>query len=433
MLWAALMISAVGRERALNNFRAILTFIDQHEHKEQLCDLTLTGIARLDDTLQREVIRLITGMPGVSGALEAMLLFKALPSREHWERNLPSARPNPVHLMEAIGPVLWHQSPEATDCRWFRVMSQAVAGKLHIAPGLKLVDALLAYPDLPDADEGKSGIRAAEIGISNPPGEVDRTWSNLFWQESWENTPCIESVQRYSQPSVDPRVTRPAISLMREQLQEHWQHTHSTTAVDDKHDAVFGMAHYCLRILEEMMSIGIGSSVLGRLGLRTVFEVRVNLTYLLGQNDPELWKRWREYGAGQAKLSSLKFDDLIEPPKYIDIASIDQIASEDIWDEFLTVNIASWSGLDLRAISEKSGLKELYDQYYSWTSGYSHGMWGAVRESGFQVCSNPLHRFHRYPSRLYLRDTVDDVALLVDQVMQCVDDAYPPFGHRLLK
>jgi hypothetical protein len=79
------------------------------------------------------------------------------------------------------------------------------------------------------------------------------------------------------------------------------------------------------------------------------------------------------FGAGQAKLNALRFDDVLEPPKYIDVDNIERIAGEDIWEEFLTINIGSWSGLDLRRLSEKSGLKDTYDKYYSWTSGYVHG------------------------------------------------------------
>ena len=222
------------------------------------------------------------------------------------------------------------------------------------------------------------------------------------------------------------------MAKLRDRLQEHWHRTHHTTAIDPKHDAVFGMAFYSLRILDEMMGIGIGTSILGRLGLRTILEIRINLKYLLDQDNEELWKKWREFGAGQAKLNVLKFDELIDPPKFIDIKTLEQIANEDIWEEFLTVNLASWSGLDLRKLSERTGLKNDYDKHYSWTSGYAHGMWGAVRESCYQTCGNPLHRLHRYPERRPLQDTVDDAAMLVDEIIQHVDEAYPKFEWRLL-
>ena len=431
MLWAALVISAVGREKAIEHFNSLLDFIYLHDRKDQLYDVTITGISRLDEALRNDIIQFIANMPGASDALSSMLLVESLPCRGDWERSLRPYQPDPTHLMEAVGPILWHQSPEATDCRWLMVAAHAVAGKLSIKRGLLVAEDIRAYPDLPSGREG-STIRALEIALSNPPGgAVDRTWPQTFWQTSWDKTPCIESTQRFSLPSIDPKVTRDAVTDLREKLQRHWEQTHVTTGIDARHDAVFGMGWFCIRILEEMLSVGIGTSIHGRLGLRTVLEVFVNLTYLLRKDDPAIWTEWRQYGAGQAKLNSLRFAEVIEPPKYIDTDALDLIASEDIWEEFLTMNVASWSGQDLRTLSQEAGLQDLYDRYYSWTSGYAHGMWGAVRESGFQVCGNPLHRFHRYPTRLFLQDTVDDAAMLVDKIMACIDSAYPTFAHRL--
>ena len=59
-------------------------------------------------------------------------------------------------------------------------------------------------------------------------------------------------------------------------------------------------------------------------------------------------------------------------------------------------------------------------------------MWGPIRESCYQTCGNPLHRLHRYPERRSLQDTVDDAAMLVDEIIQQVDESYPTFERRLL-
>ena len=114
------------------------------------------------------------------------------------------------------------------------------------------------------------------------------------------------------------------------------------------------MAFYSLRILNETMGIGISTSVLARLALRTILETRVNLAYLLKQDDQQLWDKWRRYGAGQAKLNALKFQDLVEPPAYINLESLEAIATEDVWQEFLTVNLGSWNNSDLRRTSDQS-------------------------------------------------------------------------------
>ena len=61
-------------------------------------------------------------------------------------------------------------------------------------------------------------------------------------------------------------------------------------------------------------------------------EVRINLGYLLKEDKVDLWKKWRSFGAGQAKLNALRFDESLEPPEYIGIDSIEQIATEDLWE-----------------------------------------------------------------------------------------------------
>ena len=434
MLWAALIINSLGRDHALIEFRRILNFVGEHQQKDQLHDLTLTGISKIEGKLCSELISQMVQTPRVSQVLSTMLFFDTLPGKEAWQKHLPSFEPDLTLLMNSVGQVLWHQSQEATDCRWIRVMTKGITGKMAVPDNgewHETIDQLHEYPHKYDQRKVRPTIRALE-GLLDISGSPDRTWPRAFWHEGWVKTSCFRPNQRFKLPPPAEIVTRETLSNLREHLEGHWQQTHSTTAMDPKHDAIFGMAFYCLRILDEMMGIGIGNGALGRLGIRTILEVRITLAYMLMNDTPELWKEWREYGSGQAKLNALKFDESIDPPEYIDVDIIESIVSEDIWEELRTINLASWHGLDLRKLSEQASLKDAYDQHYSWTSGYSHGTWGAVREASYQTCLNPLHRLHRYPQRVFLDDTVNDAARLVDEVLQHLDDAYPCFKCRLL-
>ena len=301
MLWAVLVIYALGRDEGLDCFRNVLTFIAEHARKEELSDLTLTGISELDPTLREELIDFITELPGTRGVLASLRLFDALPARDDWEKHLTCRDPDSSMLMGAVGASLWHQTQEATDCRWLRVMTVIMAGKMSFAKHLeKLVDMLFTYPDGYPENEVRPRIRAAELGLDTHQS-LERMWPDAFWKQAWENTECLRSTQRRSKLPSGGLVRRQAISELRVRLEEHWLDTHSSTAIDRKHDAVFGMAFFALRTLEELMGIGVSTSILGRLGLRTILEVRINLGYLLTEDDPELWQKWREYGAGASQ------------------------------------------------------------------------------------------------------------------------------------
>jgi Family of unknown function (DUF5677) len=431
MVWAALLRVELGQERALGLFRRFLNFIIKHPQREELFDLTLTGLSRLPENLRKEVISFIVEPPQAAAALQPLRLFKALPARETWHQALPDLELNIELLMDAVGATLWHQSQESTDCRWLRVMAQVFAGRIRGIPE-ETAKELNGYPNVGDQQKVRPSIRAMEIMPSSlePP---DLTWPNAFWDEGWANTPCLELRQEKPRSSINVALTRQHLRSIVDLLRSHWKATHCTTSIDPRHDGVFGMAFYSLAILEDLFGIGMATSIIGRLGLRTILETHINLRFLIQKGDEMLWKKWRAYGAGQAKLASLKFEDLVEPPKHIDLENLNKIANEDFWEEFVSINMASWSGIDLRRMSEQSASKATYDQHYGWTSGYAHGMWGPIREACFRTCGNPLHRLHRYPDTQSLPDVIYDAASLVDRILIDLDKIFPRFEHRLIE
>lgn len=429
MLWAILIRAIGSQQYAINQFWRVLNFIGGHSKREALSDITHTGIAKLDTSLREEFISMVIEPLEIGSALSTLRLFQGLPAQDIWYKLLPEEPLNLDLLMSAVGATLWHQSQSATDCRWLRVMVQVVSGKFHIPK--EMAEEWFGYPDKGDQRKVRPSIRAAEIapGTIDPP---DLNWAKSFWDEAWRNTPCFRLSNNTEKVVIAQVVTRNRINEIMTALEEHWEHTHVTTEIDTKHDAIFGTTFYSLRLLDELMGLGVGTGIIGRIGLRSILEIHINLRYLLRKDDMALWKKWRTFGAGQAKLNALRFDENLEPPKYIDVESIERIANEDIWEELLTISIGSWSGHNLRKLSENAGLKDTYDKYYSWTSGYVHGTWGPVREACYQTCANPLHRLHRYPERRLLPDTVNDAAELVDEILGDLDKAYPSFPLRIL-
>jgi hypothetical protein len=285
MIWAALIRASVDQDDAIAEFRRILSFIHESPYKEVLHDIRLSGIGKIDPAAQRAFISHILDSDGSSSSLCALKIFTGLPARSVWLELLPDWPPDIELLMVAVGTTLWHQSQEATDCRWVRLMGQLLAGKLHVP--WEVAEEWLEYPYKGDQRSVRPGIRASE-GTENPLVEPDLTWPQAFWDECWRATPCFKITKEgKAGPDLEVVTTRSRVDEVHSALLGHWHNTHSTTAIDAKHDAMFGMAFYCLSLFNELLAVGNRTGLVGRLALRTLLEVRITLRYLLTNNDSE--------------------------------------------------------------------------------------------------------------------------------------------------
>ena len=164
------------------------------------------------------------------------------------------------------------------------------------------------------------------------------------------------------------------------------------------------------------------------MGLRSMAEVVVTFSYLLKKEDAAMWSTYRNYGTGVAKLAFLKLEQTIgDAPSFVDANTLEEIANEDVWQEFVNVNLGHWANQNVRDLAIEGGTKDIYDAYYDWTSTYSHGQWGAVRDSNFITCHNPLHRLHRIPRPLHrlLPSVVPDAVKLANRSVDLLEQAYP--------
>jgi hypothetical protein len=131
MLWSALLIAALGRERALEKFRAIAALIPQLPAGKRLVQPTLSSLAALEEGTLHRFLSKICSDDETKDALRPLLHFDDLPAKEYWAKAIdqsPAIR-DWESLQAAVLPVLDHQSQEATDCRWLRVLFQTLSGQ----------------------------------------------------------------------------------------------------------------------------------------------------------------------------------------------------------------------------------------------------------------------------------------------------------------
>jgi len=434
-LWCALLITHLPRDLALEVFRRVAKLTEGKFEAKKPLDVGHSGLAELAPELAVTIIELICSAPGAREVLRPLLLLESLPLCESWARAIHD---EPVDgdwdvLRLAVAHVFDHQSQEATDCRWLRVLVMLVSGQLKL-PTMEMIRQIAYYPTEGDQRQVRPFIRASEISFANAPGSTTQSWPTTFWDQCWRDTPCLPTQLQPSTPVGHGGTTVQQVDVVADALSAHFASTATTTTVDAKHEAVFGIAGYGLSVLRELLRIGASTSVLARLGLRGLLEMWITLAYLTKKDSATLWAEYRAYGVGQTKLAFLKLDDAdAQKVGFVNAEELNAIANEDRSAEFVAINLGHWDGSNLRKMSEQADVKSAYDSFYPWTSAYMHANWGAVRATSFDLCLNALHRAHRVlrTTPAPLNDVVVDACDLVDRLLEVVDTYYPGFSQRV--
>ncbi|MEW9573033.1 DUF5677 domain-containing protein [Rhodanobacter sp. Si-c] len=365
--------------------------------------------------------------------MRPLLLFKSLPSIKRWEaalQNVPSDEDGAA-LAEAIAKCLDHQSQQSTDIRWLTLVFKIGMGRAQF-PG-EMINDLRKYMELESEAEEmrviRPSIRAAEMAfrmISPSADDVESPWCKSFWQESLQKSDCIPDERGADVLPVDMERLQSAWFEKQYELVERFLRLQSTTGLDARIDAVFGIALFAGNVLLEVMVGSNRTGISGRLLLRSLTECRITLAFLAAKDDAALWMRYRSYGVGQAKLALLKFDELDKCPKFLSEESLAVVANEDASEEFVAVDLGHWCNADLRKMAEFADVKDEYDAFYGWSSTFVHGGWAAVRDASLAVCMNPLHRLHRVPRGVQrrLEDVLEDAIFLFNRICAQVDGIY---------
>lgn len=450
MLWAILVVSNLERDKALDFFRYIGNFVCTNQ---DFSDVTLTGIGKLSP---ENAILFLNYMFDWSEKIPIILrplrLYSEIPAFDIWNELLEESVPNEDwdKLSNAVQKTFFHQSQEATDCQWIKILCLIRGGKITIPSNMgEILKEIIEYPHYGDIKRAMPTIRAMELalrGMETAWSDGDLTWAKKFWEHNYTCTDCIpEEIynqkikirqEEFSKELSDARkhfvdeTTR-----VRNALTTHFFESVGDTRVIPRHETSFGLALYGLIIFTEIIFYSVSSSITGRVALRLLIEVYITFEYLLKkeQESTEIWDDFHNYGTGQTKLIYLKLKELTQQSKCIELDELYLIVNEDKFVEFIAINLGQWGNSDLRKMSEYAGIKEIYDLYYNYTSGFVHGTRGAIRESVYQKCLNPLHKYHRIPQfNLPLMPSVTlDSTEVVNKILECLNTAYPSFDSRI--
>lgn len=434
MLWATIFVGNLERENALQLLREICGSAAEVLKDIDGAQLGHNYLATLPYDKFEEIFIPMKKNDQAYELGAGIAIVTSLPDHSHWQRFFPKTK-NPNSLMVGVASCLDHQSQEATDVRWAKTYFMICCRRVHAPPDF--MEQVVKYPNHGDMRKVRPSIRAFEMSIRNiesgteRPADVPEPQPKKFWDEMMNSTPCL--IPKRAPLETSPiELTRKSIQTTMSDLCDHFMSNTTTTSVDPRLDGAFGIAINMLTLAQEMCSSPSNNFASGRIVLRTIVENYITLKYLSLKDDESIWMQYRNYGSGQTALAFLKNTFAEEMPDSIDMDRLETLANEDAWFETKDIAVGNWAKLDLRKMSTEAGVKELYDAYYDWTSGFVHGHWGAVRDSSFTVCMNPLHRLHRVPAPgNQMPPVLTDCCKISNRGLDEIAKLFPPFKARI--
>jgi hypothetical protein len=441
VLWQAIVRSAVPQEQALAIFRKVASSFS-YDKTDSAPFPTHSLLSTLTDEQFDLSLAPVLEDATLIRHLGALLLFESLPDRHHWLRHTKQSDSSFETLARSVTTCFDHQSQEATDIRWFTILCILRKGRITFGLGeernAEKLRELLEYPDYGDQHFVRPSIRAMEIMFRKDESGRSTAWCKAFWDECFAKTNCFpgERFRREQENKVvdfDPTRMLTRIEEIYGELSLHFDETQSGSSIDSKHDAAFGFTFYGLYLAYEALATEAYRRAIGHVVVRVISELVIALGWLLAKDEKGLWDKYRRHGTGQIKLNLLKMLERDDLPAFLDLKFYEMLINEDYWHEYLEIDIGHFAGTDLRKMSEQAGLKEIYDKYYSTTSPFVHGSWGAVRMVTFDSCLNPLHRFHRIPAppNMLFDPAFVDLKKLMNVMLDMLEKAYPAFKLRI--
>jgi hypothetical protein len=312
-------------------------------------------------------------------------------------------------LSKAVKMYTPHQANEATDLRFLALGILLFSGRLHLPLDSPLANAFKEYPYTDHKDE-KMRMYRPSIRATEGSGFLEKNiaFCNKFWRDLGMITSCNPMGIQFDKNQDD---FKELISGCQKVLEYVLFSNKNESLAEDRFDVIVGSINYALKIFIEIIENSLGNNILGRHGLRTIIEVYIMLKYLLKKesDNPNIWEEYKLYGISKYKLILLKAREAnLDNTSHFIPQIADALVNEIRWEEFIDVNLKYFDNQGIREKSIEVNEKELYDLFYDYDSSFSHGLWGAIRESSMLACDNATHRYHTIPD-IHLNQNLPDV------------------------
>lgn len=431
-IWISLILDYYGREKGIDNVGRIIKELSEND--KALCIPTLSKVLLLEPEKQRIFFGVICKHTNrtILSPLTLILRLDQYVIFNEFFSDMESPADEKLEVLQGvIKKNLFHQTNDATDVRFLVLWFNIYAGHLHFASGMEITKALVEYPkvshDSPEMRLFRPLIRSAEMGMRFRENN-NNNFSTSFWNSIGLLSKCETFIIDYGeQAGVSMSFFEDAVNTIEYLMANNKDKLLS----DEKFSICLGIATYALKVYKEVLDSKTGNGILGRCALRTITEVYVTLKYMAlrekDQND--VWKSFIEYGIGKYKYVVLKARE-VNPDlsqHHFTLPVLEALLNEDKSEEYTNMDTRQFDNQNVRKKFEAIDENDLYDFFYEYDTNYTHGFWGAIRESAMIFCNNPAHKYHSIPDITFeqkLRSVEHDCEYVLKKLLYMISTFY---------
>lgn len=425
-LWIGLIIYKQGRKKGLENMYHIIDELNTYS----ICVPQFSKISKLNQEQRNRFWSIV--LKYVSRDVLASFTIVATPEIDEVFYN--SFFDYSMNIDESISELFsiikecnrFHDELTTDICfavDWFYARN----GRLYISSEIDLLpQALTAYYKCEHSDELMRTYRPMIRSTFQAVCSIDssKDFSKLIWEKLGEISECnpLKIVWEGSEDMTFFEKTTKVI--------DYFAAANEDKKMETKYAVVMGLTCYIYKIYREIFEKNLQNDISGRILFRTMVESYINLKYIMLQEKeiPDVYSRFKAYGLGKYKLVMAKLREgkySVSAEAQLDQNIMELYVNEDMDEAFVNT---SFGYFDKTQINRKFSLCDeqmLYEIYYEYGTNFTHGFWGAIRESSMLICDNPTHNYHTVPdyhSEQNLRSVHDDCEMLMKKLFELISE-----------
>lgn len=396
-IWLAIVIDELGRKPGLEK----LYMIAKELKENGLAIPSLSGIRALSDLRQAEYWDIVSRHIQLKMLSPLTVVLTPDWNGVFFEKcfdpsmSIDYAMGRLISLLKKC--LTFHDELSTDVCfivDWFYILD----GKLHFNTELKeTTKAFSEYYKCEHSDEMmkmyRPAIRSIMQVITQIPEKTD--FADDFWKALGELSECTLMKIEWKDNGTDE------FFCLTKKVVEFIAATNEDRKFEVKYNVMAAMLCYVFKIYEEIEEKGMYDCISGRIAFRTMTEAYILLKYMIMKEKdvPDIFDQFKAYGTGKYKLIMAKLREnkySIDEKSQLDMHYMELMVNEEYNEAFVNMSVGYFEG-NIKNKFKECGENELYEIYYEYGSNYSHGLWGAIRESSMLFCDNPAHAYHSFP------------------------------------